>query len=112
MSLLPSPGTRVIEETDQQLEPPYHLVLLDDDEHTYAYVIRMCAEIFGYGPEKGYAIACVVDSQGRAVLMTGSHDAVRAKQELVHAYGPDPLMPNSRGSMSAIIEPACQGTGR
>jgi ATP-dependent Clp protease adaptor protein ClpS len=72
----------------------------------------MLAEIFGYGPEKGYAIACVVDSHGRAILMTGSHDEVRSKQELVHAYGPDPLMPHSKGSMSAVIEPAYQGTGR
>lgn len=109
--MLPTPGTRILEETDQQHEPPYHLVLLDDNDHTYAYVIRMLGDIFGYGPEKAYAIACVVDSQGRAVLMTGSRDAVKAKQDAVHAYGPDPLMPRSRGSMSAVIEPAFQGTG-
>lgn len=106
MSTLPSPSTRVLEDTDETLEPPYHLILLDDDEHSYQYVIQMLGAIFGYGPEKGFAIACVVDSQGQAILMTGSHDEVRLKQDLVHAFGPDPYMARCKGSMSAIIEPA------
>ena len=88
-------------------EPPYHLILLDDDSHTYQYVIKMLGAIFGYGPEKSYAIACVVDSQGEAIIFTGSYDEALLKQEKVHAYGADPLMRESAGSMSAVIEPAC-----
>jgi len=100
------PGVEIFEETDEQLEPPYHLILLDDQYHTYQYVIVMLNKIFGYSAEKGYAIACIVDSQGQAILMTGSHDEVRKKQDQIHAFGPDPLMEESAGSMSAIIEPA------
>jgi ATP-dependent Clp protease adaptor protein ClpS len=108
MSMLPStsPGTRVLEDTDSEIEPPYHLILLDDNEHTYAYVIHMVGAIFGYGREKAFAIACVVDSQGQAILMTASKDEVLLKQEAVHAFGADPAMPESKGSMTAIIEPA------
>lgn len=101
-----SPGTRVLEDTDSEIEPPYHLILLDDNEHTYAYVIHMVGAIFGYGREKAFAIACVVDSQGQAILMTASKDEVLLKQEAVHAFGADPAMPESKGSMTAIIEPA------
>ena len=101
-----SPGTRIIEETDVRIEPPFHLILLDDDHHTYQYVIFMLGKVFGYGPEKAFAMACAVDSQGQAVLMTGSHDAVERKQNEVHSFGADPLMPQSKGSMSAVIEPA------
>ncbi|MBK7726674.1 MAG: ATP-dependent Clp protease adaptor ClpS [Dehalococcoidia bacterium] len=103
---LPTPATRVIEETDSAVEPPYHLILLDDNEHTYQYVIAMLGSVFGYAPEKGFAIACVVDSEGRAILMTGGLDRVKLKQDQVHGYGADPAMPESKGSMSAIIEPA------
>ena len=101
-----SPGTRIIEETDERIEPPFHLILLDDDHHTYQYVIFMLGKLFGYGPEKAFAMACAVDSQGQAILMTGSHDAVERKQNEVHSFGADPLMPQSKGSMSAVIEPA------
>jgi ATP-dependent Clp protease adaptor protein ClpS len=51
-------------------------------------------------------MACVVDSEGRCILYTGSHDEVERKQDAVHGFGADPLMPESKGSMSAIIEPA------
>ncbi len=105
---LPTPSTRVIEETGSQVEPPYHLILLNDDDHSYGYVIAMLGSIFGYAPEKGFAIACVVDSQGQAILMTGSLDEVKLKQDAVHAFGADPSIPYSKGSMSAVIEPAYQ----
>lgn len=105
MATLPNPGTRILEDTDIELDKLFHLVLLDDDHHTYQYVVNMLAAIFGYTPEKGFAIACVVDSQGQAILMTGPRDEVGLKQELVHSFGPDPLMEHSAGSMTAVIEP-------
>ncbi len=101
-----SPGTRVLDETEAEQEPPYHLVLLDDDSHTYQYVIRMLNDLFGYGPEKGYAIACVVDSNGRAIVMTDGKAKVEQKQDQIHSYGADPLMDTSVGSMSAVVEEA------
>ncbi len=107
MATTTSPGTRVIDETDEKIEPPYHLILLDDDAHTYQYVIGMLAAIFGYTRDKGFAIACVVDMQGQAIVMTGPKGELELKQEAIHAYGADPLMENSAGSMSAILEPAC-----
>jgi ATP-dependent Clp protease adaptor protein ClpS len=98
------PGIEIVE--DVELDKRYHLILLDDQEHTYNYVIRMLGEIFGYSKEKAFAMACMVDSQGQCILLTGSHDEVERKQDLVHGYGADPLMPESKGSMSAIIEAA------
>ncbi len=101
-----SPDTRVLDDTEKEVEPPYHLILLDDDAHSYAYVIGMMAAIFGYSRDKGFAIACIVDKDGRAIVMTGSKAEMELKQDAIHAYGADPLMEISAGSMSAIIEPA------
>jgi ATP-dependent Clp protease adaptor protein ClpS len=113
MSSLPArlPGTRVLEEVDEALEPLYHLILLDDNEHTYDYVIVMLGKIFGYSREKAFAIACMVDNHGQAILMTAGHDAVTTKQNAIHSFGPDPKMAISKGSMSAIIEPAGAPSG-
>ena len=66
----------------------------------------MLGSVFGYAPEKGFAIACVVDQDGRAILMTAGLEEVKLKQDQIHAYGADPAMPQSKGSMSAVIEPA------
>ncbi|MBI2767462.1 MAG: ATP-dependent Clp protease adaptor ClpS [Chloroflexi bacterium] len=106
MATTTKPGIEIHEDTDTNLEPPFHLILLDDDEHSYGYVIHMLGVIFGYSKEKGFAIACMVDAQGQAILMTGSHDEVERKQHQVHSFGADPAMPICKGSMSAVIEPA------
>jgi ATP-dependent Clp protease adaptor protein ClpS len=89
-----------------RLEPLYHLVLLDDSDHSYAYVVFMLGKLFGYSHEKGWAIACVVDSTGRAIVETAGHDLVTRHQRQIHAFGPDPSIPHCKGSMSAVVEPA------
>lgn len=88
------------------LAPLYHLVLLDDNDHTYQYVVELLAHVFGYAREKAFALACVVDSEGRAIVETAGHDQVTRHQRRIHSYGADPRIPRCRGSMSAIVEPA------
>ena len=51
-------------------QPRYHVILWNDDDHTYAYVIAMLMELFGHPAEKGYQLAEEVDTRGRAVVLT------------------------------------------
>lgn len=88
------------------LEPLYHLVLLDDNDHTYGYVVELLGHVFGYSTEKAFALACVVDSEGRAIVETAERKKVLRDQHRIHAYGADPRIPRCAGSMSAILEPA------
>ena len=44
-------------ETKTKRQPPYHVVLWNDDDHTFDYVVQMMHELFGHPPEKGYQIA-------------------------------------------------------
>jgi ATP-dependent Clp protease adaptor protein ClpS len=106
-----SPSSPRPEITERSAESPrladlYHLVLLDDNDHTYEYVVDMLGHVFGYGKEKAFAMACMVDSTGRATVETAAHEQVLRHQRQIHAYGADPRLPRSAGSMSAIIEPA------
>lgn len=87
-------------------QPPYHVILLDDNDHTYDYVIRMIEKIFGQTTEKAYQMACEVDRAGRVILLTTTREHAELKQEQVHGFGIDPLIPRCQGSMTAVIEPA------
>jgi len=87
-------------------QPPYNVVLLDDDDHTYAYVIRMLKELFGYPEEKGFQMAHAVHTQGRVIVCTTSMERAELKRDQIHAFGPDPDIPRCQGSMAASIEPA------
>ena len=96
------------EKEDRKTEglPPYNVVLLDDNDHSYEYVILMLKRIFGHPLEKGYEMAREVDDTGRVVVATTHLEQAELKRDQIQAFGPDPLIPRCKGSMSATVEPA------
>ena len=86
-------------------QPRYNVILWNDDDHTYAYVVAMMMELFAHPPEKGYQIAKEVDTQGRAIVLTTTKEHAELKCEQIHAYGKDDLIEHCKGSMWATIEP-------
>jgi ATP-dependent Clp protease adaptor protein ClpS len=96
------------EKVEQKTEklPPYNVVLLDDDDHSYEYVILMLKKIFGHPIEKGFEMAQEVDATGRVVVATTNLEQAELKRDQIQAFGPDPLIPRCKGSMSATVEPA------
>ena len=96
---------KIVNQTKRQ--PPYHVILLNDDDHTYQYVIEMLMGLFGYSPEKGYQMAKEVDKSGKVIVITTTKEHAELKQEQIHSYGPDPYLGRPcAGSMTALIEPA------
>ena len=96
------------EKTDRKSEslPPYNVVLLDDDDHSYEYVIFMLKKVFGHPLEKGLKMAQEVDATGRVVVKTTHLEEAELKRDQIQNFGPDPLIPRCKGSMSATVEPA------
>jgi ATP-dependent Clp protease adaptor protein ClpS len=97
-----------VEKEEQTTEglPPYNVVLLDDNDHSYEYVILMLRRIFGHPIENGYEMAREVDDTGRVVVATTNLEQAELKRDQIQAFGPDPLIPRCKGSMSAIVEAA------
>lgn len=85
--------------------PLYHVVLLDDDDHTYEYVIEMLGKIFGHTTHKAFRLAREVDTSGRVIVETTTFERAEFKRDQIHGYGPDRRMERCKGSMSAAIEP-------
>ncbi len=86
--------------------PKYNVVLLDDDDHTYEYVVEMLTKLFGHSAITAFKMACIVDFTGRVIVETTSKERAEFKRDQIHAYGADWRIPRCQGSMSAIIEPA------
>ena len=96
----------VEDDTSDQLQPLYHVILLNDDDHTYDYVIEMLQKIFIFSVDQAYRHAEEVDTSGRTVLITCELLQAEFARDQINAYGPDWRLPQSKGSMSAILEPA------
>ena len=103
-----STTTRPREKKVQKIEglPPYDVILLDDDDHSFEYVVRMLKTLFGHPLVKGYRMAMEVHTTGRVVVATTNLEQAELKRDQIHAFGPDPLVPRCKGSMSATVEPA------
>ncbi|HEX4131741.1 MAG TPA: ATP-dependent Clp protease adaptor ClpS [Pirellulales bacterium] len=86
-------------------QPPYNVLLWNDDDHSYAYVMTMLQELFGHPLEKGFQLAEQVDKQGRAIVLTTTREHAELKRDQIHAYGKDALIAACKGSMKASIEP-------
>jgi len=85
--------------------PRYHVILLDDDDHTYDYVIEMLMKLFNHSRERAFLMACEVDSTGKVIVDTTTRERAELKRDQIHSYGPDWRIPRCKGSMSACIEP-------
>src|SRR5204862_148105 len=68
-------------------QPPYHVILLNDDDHSFEYVIGMLQRIFGHPPEKGYKMAVEVHTRGRVIVDTTSKERAELKRDQIHAFG-------------------------
>lgn len=105
---IPETSKKLKEKEDQKTkkQPPYHVILLNDDDHSYDYVIRMLKQLFGHPEERGFQMAKEVDTNGRVIVTTTTLEHAELKRDQIHAFGPDPGIARCKGSMSATIEPA------
>lgn len=90
-------------------QPLYHVVLLDDNDHTYDYVVEMLQRLFAHGLEQAYRHAEEVDKSGRTIVITCELPQAEFGRDQIHSYGADPRLARSKGSMSAVVEPAAGG---
>ena len=84
--------------------PRYNVVLWNDDEHTFEYVIFMMRDLFGHTKELGRKIAVTVHLQGRAVVYTSHLELAELKRDQILAYGADKFVNDCKGSMGATVE--------
>ncbi len=115
----PTPGVAVAEEnatqvatrpqekrdTKRKRQPKYNVLLWDDDQHSYEYVIDMMQKVFGHSTGKGLRIAFEVDKQGVAVCLTTTMEHAELKCQQIRSFGRDALIATSVGSMKSTIEP-------
>jgi ATP-dependent Clp protease adaptor protein ClpS len=86
-------------------QPRYNVILWDDPDHSYEYVIVMVKELFRKPIEMGFQVAKEVDTTGKAILLTTTREHAELKRDQIHAFGKDQYIERCKGSMSATIEP-------
>lgn len=104
--------TRTAEPTTASTRPAakrpwlWQVILHDDEDHSYGYVLGMLHVLFGKSSQEGYRMACEVDHTGRVICDTTHRERAEFKRDQILGYGADPLIPRCQGSMTATIQPS------
>ncbi len=69
--------------------PPYAVILENDPEHTFQYVIDALRKVFGYGWLKAVWLTTQVHVRGRAAVWTGPLETAEFKRDRIRGMGPD-----------------------
>ena len=101
-----APKSKTDLETRTRRQPPYHVVILNDEEHSFEYVIELLTKLFAHPLATAEELTLRIHHTGRAIVLTTHREKAELKREQVLAYGPDPRMSISKGPLGCYIEPA------
>ena len=71
-------------------QPPYAVILHNDDINTYGFVIGVLQKVFGYPLEKCAKLMLEAHHSGRSLVWSGSLEVAELKADQIHSCGPDP----------------------
>lgn len=84
------PSKKPREETQTKRQPPYAVVLHNDDVNGFDFVVGVLRKIFNYGFIKALGITMQAHVTGRSVAWTGSLEVAELKADQIRSCGPDP----------------------
>jgi ATP-dependent Clp protease adaptor protein ClpS len=96
------------ERTQAKRQPPYAVVLHNDDVNGFDYVIGVLQKVFHYGFTKAFWLTLKAHISGRSIVWSGSMEVAEFKADQVRSCGPDPRPRSSqRGacSLRVSVEP-------
>ncbi len=108
----PPPTTKTQPQSNPQTaaqpktQPPWAVVLHNDDVNSFSFVIRSLRKVFNYGFLKAFKMSVETHVRGKCIVWSGMREVAEFKGEQLVACGPDPEM-LFRGAqvLSVTIEP-------
>ncbi len=71
-------------------QPPYAVILHNDDINTFEFVVGVVQKVFSYTLEKCVQLVLQAHESGRSVVWSGSLEVAELKADQIHSCGPDP----------------------
>src|SRR5688572_1530236 len=75
--------------TKPKPQPPYAVIVLNDEDHTFAYVIEGLMKFCHHKFERASQLASQVHRTGSAVVWTGTLELAELKRDQLRTMGPD-----------------------
>src|SRR5580698_1846206 len=70
-------------------QPPYAVIVENDDLHTFEYVIEALQKVFGYDVQKALLLTSQVHNAGQALVGSGALELAELKRDQIKGFGTD-----------------------
>ncbi len=98
------------EETRTRRVPPFHVILENDDFHTFEFVITVLRKALGYSEERASQLTQEAHTSGRAVVWTGPREVAELKADQIRSFHEVRGQDGTKlGPLGCTIEPAPGG---
>ncbi len=105
--LVAEPRTKPREETRTRRVPPYHVIIANDDHHSFEFVVGVLQKVLGVPTERALQLTLEAHTSGRAVIWTGPREVAELKAEQVQTFHEVRDRDNTDlGPLTCTIEPA------
>jgi ATP-dependent Clp protease adaptor protein ClpS len=98
------------EQTHTRRIPPYHVILENDDHHSFGFVVEVLCKALGYTQVRAYELTLQAHHSGRAIVWTGPKEVAELKADQIRTFH-EIRVPDGRqlGPLGCTIEPAPGG---
>jgi ATP-dependent Clp protease adaptor protein ClpS len=106
VSTLECPTTESREGEQPKPQPPYAVILHNDDVNTFEFVIGVLCKVFNYGYLKAFKLTLKAHVSGKSIVWSGVLEVAELKADQIRSCGPDPTM-KDRGALAlrVTVEP-------
>ncbi len=73
-----------------KVQPPYGVIVHNDDYNGMGFVVGVFKKVFGYSTAKATNLMLEVHYSGRSLVWSGSLEVAELKADQVRSCGPDP----------------------
>src|SRR6266550_526869 len=77
-------------ETQTRRQPPFAVILHNDDHNGMDFVVMVLRKVFGYTVEKCVELMLEAHEKGRSVVWVGALELAELKADQIHSCGADP----------------------
>lgn len=77
-------------ETQTRRQPPYAVILHNDDLNGMDFVVEVLMKVFSYTAEKCIPLMMQAHETGRSVVWVGAMEVAELKADQIHSCGGDP----------------------
>lgn len=102
--------TQPREQTRTRKIPPYHVILENDEHHSFEFVVDVLRKALGYATERAYQLTMLAHTSGRAVVWTGPKEVAELKADQIRTFHETRASDGTQlGPLGCSIEPAPGG---